>query len=165
MQPLQHWLKPRVPSNAWRHGPSDWTGPAWQPWALGNVISGWKRTYPWLMDCRRKVVSTNASNMGWGTLCEGWPACGLRRKGSLCINCLDMLAVCWALHVFLPNLKGHYVLVHSESMTVVAYINHHEGLSSRCLFTLVEHLLEWEQHNLHLLSAMKTEPGHGHAVT
>ncbi len=38
-------------------------------------------------------------------------------------------------------------------MTMVAYINHQGGLSSRRLFTLVECLLEWAQHNLCSLRA------------
>ncbi len=40
-----------------------------------------------------------------------------------------------------------------DSMTVVAYINHQRGLSLRRLFTLVERLLEWAQHNLRSLRA------------
>ncbi|KAL0190865.1 hypothetical protein M9458_013563, partial [Cirrhinus mrigala] len=62
MRPLQHWLKPRVPSHAWRHGrlrssPSSLEGPS---------VDG----------AGRKVVSTDASNSGWGALCDGKPAFG-----------------------------------------------------------------------------------------
>ncbi len=43
----------------------------------------------------------------------------------------SILAVCRALHAFLPDLKGHHVMVPSDSMTVMAYImNHQGGLSS-----------------------------------
>ncbi len=107
------------------------------------------------MVCKRKVVSTDASNMSWGALCEGRPSFGLwsKEEGSVHINCLEMLAVCRALHAFLQDLKGHHILVRSDSMTMVAYINHQGGLSSRRLFTLVECLLEWAQHSLCSLRA------------
>ncbi len=59
---------------------------------------------------------------------------------------------------FLPDLKGHHVLVGLDSMTVVVYINHQGGLSSRRLFPLVEPLLEWAQPNLRLIRA-KHVPG------
>ncbi len=59
---------------------------------------------------------------------------------------------------FLPDLKGHHVLVGLDSMTVVVYINHRGGLSSRRLFPLVEPLLEWAQPNLRLIRA-KHVPG------
>ncbi len=74
-------------------------------------------------------------------------------EGCLHINCLEILAVCRALHAFLPDLKGHHVLVRLDSMTVVANINHQGGPSSRRLFTLVERLMEWAQHNLCSLRA------------
>ncbi len=32
---------------SWTPAKSRWTEPAWQPWALGNVISGWNRACPW----------------------------------------------------------------------------------------------------------------------
>ncbi len=54
---------------------------------------------------RRKVVTTDASNKGWGALCEGKPTFGLwsEEESGLHINCLEMLAVCRACQVFLPN--------------------------------------------------------------
>ncbi|KAL0195701.1 hypothetical protein M9458_009273, partial [Cirrhinus mrigala] len=76
-----------------------------------------------------------------------------KAEAGIHINCLEMLAVCRALHFFLPDLKGHHVLVRSDSMTVVSYINRQKGLSSKRLFTLVKDLLEWAQLNL------QTEPG------
>ncbi len=84
MRPLQRWLKPRVPHNAWRHGRlhirvnqacvtalTPWKNPRWMKKgvAMGLVHS-------------RKVVTTDASNTGWGALCEGKPtfAIGRRRR-------------------------------------------------------------------------------------
>ncbi len=68
MRPLQRWLKPRVPPNAWRHGRlhirvsqacvtalAPWKNPRWMEKcvAMGMV-------------CNRKVVTTDTSNTGWG---------------------------------------------------------------------------------------------------
>ncbi|KAL0161810.1 hypothetical protein M9458_041206, partial [Cirrhinus mrigala] len=158
MRPLQRWLKPRVPPHAWRHGRLrvrvdqtcvealvPWKGPQW-----------FERGVPLGSVCRRKVVTTDASNKGWGALCDGNPAFGLWSKAEegFHINCLEMLAVCHALCTFLPDLKGHHVLIRSDSMTVVSYINRQGGLSSRHLFTLVKGLLEWAQLNLASLRAV-----------
>ncbi|KAL0168793.1 hypothetical protein M9458_037015, partial [Cirrhinus mrigala] len=92
-----------------------------------------ERGVPLGMVCRRKVVTTDASNTGWGALCDGKPAFGRWTKAQegIHINCLEMLAVCQALHFFLPDLKGHHVLTRSDSMTVVTYINRQGGLSSK----------------------------------
>ncbi len=55
---------------------------------------------------RRKVVTTDASNKGWGALCEGKPTLGLwsEEESDLHINCLEMLAVCQACQFFLPDI-------------------------------------------------------------
>ncbi len=64
-----------------------------------------------------------------------------------------MLAECLGLRTFLPDLRGHHVLVCLDSMTVVSYINRQGGLSSRCLFILAEHFLRSAQLKLRLLRA------------
>ncbi|KAL0165985.1 hypothetical protein M9458_037829, partial [Cirrhinus mrigala] len=122
--------------------------PVWKPWSPGKAHNGSRGA--------RKVVTTDASNKGWGALCDGNPAFGLWSKAEegFHINCLEMLAVCHALCAFLPDLKRHHVLIRSDSMIVVSYINRHGGLSSRHLFTLVKDLLEWAQLNLASLRAV-----------
>ncbi len=157
MRPLQRWLKPRVPHNAWRHGRlhirvnqacvtalTPWKNPRWMKKgvAMGLVYN-------------RKVVTTDASNTGWGPLCEGKPTFGHWSKAEkgFHINCLEMLAVCRACQFFLPDLIGRHVLIRSDNMSVVSYINHQGGVSSKRLFILAEHLLEWAQLNLRSLRA------------
>ncbi len=139
--PSDAWHQ-RTPANQGEPGLCDNPGPL-------EMSSVDEQGVPLVMVCRRKVVWGDASNTGWGALCEGWPAFCLwsKEEGRLHINCLEMLAVCGYLHAFLPDLKGHHVLVRSDSM------NHQGGLSSRRLFTLVERLLEWAQHNLRSLRA------------
>ncbi len=67
-------------------------------------------------------VSMDASNSSMGALLEGNPPFGSwsALEQRLHINYLEMLAVFLTLKTFLPALKGHYILVRSESMTVVA---------------------------------------------
>ncbi len=158
---LQYWLKHWVPQHTWHHrrlrvkvsqayvaALAPWKNHQWMEWGV-----------PLVMVCRWKVVSTDASNLGWGALCEVKPAFSLwlKKEGYLHINCLEMMAVCLGLRTFLPDLRGHHVLVRSDSMTVVSYINHQGGLSSRRLFILAKHLLRWAQHNLHSLRAMHVQ--------
>ncbi len=157
MRPLQRWLKPRVPQNAWRHGRlhirvnqacvtalTPWKNPRWME---KGVAMGLVHT--------KKVVTTDASNAGWGALCEGKPTFGHWSKAEkgFHINCLEMLAVCRACQFFLPDLIGRHVLIRSDNMSVVSYINHQGGVSSKRLFILAERLLEWAQLNLRLLRA------------
>ena len=103
----------------------------------------------------RKVVSTDASNRGWGALLEGRPVYGLwsDQESLLHINCLEMLAVENALKHFLPYLQGHHVLVRTDNTSVVAYVNRQGGVRSKALCTLAERLLVWAQHSLRSLRA------------
>ncbi len=76
-----------------------------------------------------------------------------KKESGLHINCLEMLAVCQACQFFLPDIRGHHVLVSSESRSVVSYINHQGGLVSKRLCTLANDLLVWAQNNLCSLKA------------
>ncbi len=73
MRPIQYWLKQRVPSAAWRHGHHR----IMVTRACVSALARWRDPF-WLkqgviLDTahRRKVVMTDASNKGWGALCEG----------------------------------------------------------------------------------------------
>ncbi len=84
------------------------------------------------------------------------------------INCLEMLVVFLALKTFLPVLKRHHVMVRSDSMTVVAYINHQGGLRSHTLCRMARRLplLSTERTPLVKGSSCvgQIEPWRGHAV-
>jgi len=73
---------------------------------------------------RRKVVTTDAYNKGWGALCEGKPTFSLwsEEESGLHINCLEMLAVCQACQVFLPDVQGHHVLIRSDMCLDVSVV-------------------------------------------
>ncbi len=127
MRPIQFWLKQRVPSTAWHHGHHR----VMVTRACVSALARW-RDLLWLkqgmiLDTahRRKVVTTDVSNKGWGALCDGKPTFGLwsKEEFGLHINCLEMLEVCQACQFFLPDIWGQHVLVRSDSRSVVSYIN------------------------------------------
>ncbi len=99
----------------------------------------WKK--PWFLSqgpelgasCSCRMLTTDASLTGWGVILEGCSSQGLWKDQHLSwhINLLEMLAVFLALKNFLADLRGNYVLVHSDNTSVVSYINHQGGLWSR----------------------------------
>ncbi len=120
---------------AWRHGCHRVTVSR----ACVSALARWRDPF-WLKQGmivdtvhRRKVVMTDASNKGWEALCEGKPTFGLwsEKESDLHINCLEMLAVCQTFRFFLPDIRGHHVLIRSDSKSVVSYINHQGGLVSK----------------------------------
>ncbi len=138
MRPIQFWLKLRVPSTAWHHRRHRVT--VTRAWV--SALARWRDPF-WLkqgviLDTahRRKVVMTDASNKGWGALCEGKPTFSLRseEESGLHINCIEMLAVCQACQFFLPDIRGHHVLVRSDSRSVVSYINRSDSARWRTTF-------------------------------
>ena len=163
MRPLQMWLKARVPPRAWTKGllrlrVDLQCVSALEPWK----VTDWYQSGVCLGTTSSvKVVSTDASTSGWGALLEGRPLAGLwsEREKLLHINCLEMIAVDKALQRFCPQIRGHHVLVRSDNMSVVAYINRQGGVRSRNLYRLTERLLVWAQHNLLSLKAAHV-PGH-----
>ncbi len=88
MRPIQFWLKQRVPSAALRHGRHCVTVTR----ACVSALAHWRDPF-WLkqgviLDTahKRKVVTTEASNKGWGALCEGKPTFGLWPSRHLCLQ-------------------------------------------------------------------------------
>ncbi len=92
---------------------------------------------------------------------NGHPARGLWRGHHLAwhINRLEMLAVFQALKHFLPDLRDHHVLVHTDNTAMVFYINHQGGLRSRPLYRLAHQILVWSQGKLLSQRAVYI-PGH-----
>ncbi len=113
----------------------------------------WRK--PWFLNqgpvlgalCRQLSLATDASLTGWGAVMSGRSARGLWSGRHLLwyINCLEMLAVYRALKYFLPDLRGHHVLVRTDNTAVVSYINHQGGLRSRSLYKLAHQILLWSQ--------------------
>ncbi len=157
MRPLQWWLKTKgfsLRRNTLRmikvtrrclHALDMWK----KPWFLpqGPVLGA---------PCRRETLMTDASLMGWGAVMSGHSAQGLWEGPHLSwhINCLEMLAVFQALKHFLPDLRGHHVLVRTDNTSVVSYINRQGGLRSRPLYRLAHQILLWSQGKLLSLRAV-----------
>ncbi len=55
---------------------------------------------------------------------------------------------------FLPDLRGHHVLVRTNNTAVVSYIIHQGGLRSRPLYKLAHQILLWSQDKFLLLRAL-----------
>ncbi len=102
---------------------------------------------------RRKVVTTDVSNKGWGALCEGKPTFALwsEEESGLHINCLEMLAACQACQFFLTDIRGYHLLMRSDNRSLVSNINHQGCLVSKRLCMLANDLLVWAQNNLRSL--------------
>ncbi|XP_067306102.1 uncharacterized protein [Pseudorasbora parva] len=113
-----------------------------------------------------KVVSTDASTQGWGALHEGKPISGLwtETEKRLHINCLEMKAVALSLRAFLPHIKNHHVLVRTDNMSVVAYINRQGGLRSHSLHRMAKHLLLWAELPEGGSRARYSESGSGYVI-
>ncbi|KAL1268872.1 hypothetical protein QQF64_034235 [Cirrhinus molitorella] len=84
------------------------------------------------------MLTTDASLTGWGAVMSGRSAQGLWEGHHLMwhINCLEMLAVFRALKHFLPDLRGHRVLVRTDNTSVVSYINRQGGYSHSAVINL-----------------------------
>ncbi len=134
MRPLQHWL---TTGSRDGHGDAVRTGfqsprPAVRPSARGRILAFLRAGVPLGQASRHVVVSTDASAMGWGAMCNGHAAAGLWTGSRLQwhINCLELLAVRLALRRFKGLLHDKHVLVRTDNTATVAYINHQGGLRS-----------------------------------
>ncbi len=141
----------------------EWRWDGWQPFSggfgHGRVIGlcDWPRPLatifftqhqtqkdlPWLkqgviLDTahRRKFVTTDSFNKGWGALCEGKLTFGRwsEEESELHINCLEMLAVC-------------------QACQFLCDIYHQGSFVSKCLCKVANDLLVWAQTNLYSLKA------------
>ena len=100
------------------------------------------------------TVFTDASLTGWGGVCGydsiggDWPASESRH-----INLLELHTVLLVLKHFILQVKGRHVLIRSDNMTTVAYINRQGGTRSLGLLRIAIDLWEWTNVNLLSLRA------------
>ncbi len=109
MRPLQLWLKTRVPWTAWTSGRLSIAVTcgcieALAPWRNPDLFS---RGVPLGLVTSRVVVTTDASTLGWGAVCEGMPASGRWSEPQIRwhINRLELEAVFLALKEFRAQLE------------------------------------------------------------
>ncbi|KAI2668821.1 Transposon Ty3-G Gag-Pol polyprotein [Labeo rohita] len=148
MRPFQLWLKargfhpranPRRQIKVTRRGLrtlSPWLRPRFL--TLGPTLGA---------PCRRRLLTTDASLVGWGAVLEGRPAQGKWEGHQLDwhINCLELMAVFLALKYFLHQLRGCHVLVRVDNTAAVSYLNHQGGLRSRNLNRIARQIFLWAQ--------------------
>ncbi len=109
-RPLQYWLHSWVPRWAWRRdtlrvGISQQCRRSLSPWTnLAFLRPG----VPLEQVSRHTVLTTDASNTGWGATCNGQAASGLWTGPRLLwhINCLEL----WAVHLALRH--SSFSLIH-----------------------------------------------------
>ncbi len=90
-------------------------------------------------------VTMDSSTCGWGAVCEGMPTSGLwsEPQSRWHINRLELEAVFLALKDFQPQLEQRHVLIRTNNMSVVSYINHQGGIRSKPLYEQAADLLLW----------------------
>ena len=91
------------------------------------------------------VVTTDASLLGWGAVLHPHRVSGVWSKKEALdhINSLELKAVFLALQNLESRVLGHSVLIRSDNMTVVSFINHQGGTHSSSLCRLALDLWEW----------------------
>ncbi len=152
MRPLQLWLKTRVPWTAWTSGRLSIAVTrgcieALAPWRNPNFFS---RGAPLGLVTSRVVVTTDASTLGWGAVCEGMPASGQWSEPQIRwhINRLELEAVFLALKEFQTQLERQHVLIRTDNTSVVSYINRQGGVRSKALCKQAAMLLLWADSRL-----------------
>ena len=106
--------------------------------------------------CRREVLTTDASLSGWGAVLNGVGAQGVWYPpwDSAHINVLELRTIYLSLCHFLPALKNKHVLVRTDNMSAIAYINHQGGLRSSALHSVAQTLLLWADKHLSSIRAV-----------
>ena len=91
------------------------------------------------------TIFTAASNQGWGAHMGNSKISGTWAPSDrkLHINCLEFKAVMFALQHWAPLLQGHQVMVATDNLTVVSYVNKQGGTPSPTLLRLTVDLFLW----------------------
>ncbi len=150
MRPLQLWLKSRVPWTAWTSGHLSIAVTcgcieALAPWRNPDLFSRGVKKKTLGLVTSRVVVTTDASTLGWGAVCEGMPASGRWSEPQIRwhINRLELEAVFLALKEFRAQLERQHVLIRTDNTSVVSYINRQGGIRSKALCEQAAILLLW----------------------
>ena len=145
MRPFQKWMRAlRIPS-------SQGSRKVYVTAACMRTLLPWRRaallSYGVRMGMIRslKVITTDASLMGWGAIHDGRSAKGtwspaLRTNH---INYLELMAVLLALKRFEPFVKDCHVLIRTDNTAAMYYINKQGGMVSPTLDVLARELTLW----------------------
>ena len=92
------------------------------------------------------VIETDASLRGWGAYSCGTftGGCWSQEEALLHINVLEMLAVLYGIKSFVKGeAKVKTILIKSDNITVVSYLNHMGGTKSQTLIETARQVWEW----------------------
>ena len=94
---------------------------------------------------RRTLVSTDASQTGWGAVWEGRTVRGHweHQWDKEHINVLELRAIHLGLRALLPFIQGKHVLVRTDNRSAVYHVNHQGGTRSRRCLNTAQGLLFW----------------------
>ena len=118
-RPISRDLQTKIPINSFLVDHLKW-------WKRKENLVGGKPFVP--LECS-KVLTTDASKTGFGSHMNNQNFQGRwsEQEKTLHINFLELEAVLRSIQHFLPQLIGQNVLIRSDSMTVVQYINKQGG--------------------------------------
>lgn len=89
-----------------------------------------------ILSCQPTIqIQTDASRWGWGAVSEQVPIGGpwLKEEKNLHINALELLAVTHAVKSYLKKMSNVHILIQTDSMTALTYINRMGGtVSQKC---------------------------------
>lgn len=94
-----------------------------------NAVQSWNGN-PIVLGPVDVTMETDASQTGWGAICEGQEAAGFwnRRVAMMPSNYREMMAILLAIKSF-KNLENKTVRVYTDNITAAAYVNHLGGSS------------------------------------
>ena len=121
------------------------------PMVLANLLRRWQEAHfltsgiPIRNFQADFTIFTDASNQGWGAHMGNSKISGTWAPSDrkLHINCLEFKAVLFALQHWAPLLQGHQVMVATDNLTVVSYVNKQGGTRSPTLLRLTVDLFLW----------------------
>ena len=99
------------------------------------------------------VMSSDASDSGWGALIESNVVSGMwyPQQSQLHINIREMLAVKLGLQGLATHITNRHILIQVDNTTVVSYLNRMGGTHSQQLDMLTRDIWEWAiQRQIHL---------------
>ncbi|KAJ8018825.1 hypothetical protein HOLleu_42972 [Holothuria leucospilota] len=93
------------------------------------------------------IIQTDASLSGWGAVCGGSRTGGLwlEHEKTWHINVLDLQAIYLALNCFTKNISNQHILIKSDNVSALSYINRQGGTKSKDLLKVVDTIWEFCQ--------------------
>ena len=91
------------------------------------------------------TITTDASNLGWGAVCNGTKTGGPwgKDEADFHINYLEMKAVLLGLKSLCNNTTGKHIRVQSDNTTTVSYINEMGGIKSVLCNDMAQTIWAW----------------------